>query len=40
MTVRRREVARDAVSAVCKLDAGDAGGQVAPDAVSIARAHC
>lgn len=39
MTVRLREVTRDTVSAVCKLDAGDEGRQVAPNAVSIAQAH-
>jgi diamine N-acetyltransferase len=39
MTVELREVTRDSVSAVCKLDAGDAGRQVAPNAVSIAQAH-
>jgi diamine N-acetyltransferase len=39
MTVQLREVTRDTVSAVCKLDAGDEGKQVAPNAVSIAQAH-
>lgn len=39
MTVRLREVTRETVMAVCKLDAGDAGRQVAPNAVSIAQAH-
>jgi diamine N-acetyltransferase len=39
MTVRLREVTRDTVFAVCKLDAGDEGRQVAPNAVSIAQAH-
>ena len=39
MTVQLREVTRDSVSAVCKLDAGDEGRQVAPNAVSIAQAH-
>lgn len=39
MTVELREVTRDTVSAVCKLDAGDEGRQVAPNAVSIAQAH-
>ena len=39
MTVQLREITRDTVSAVCKLDAGDEGKQVAPNAVSIAQAH-
>lgn len=39
MTVELRDVTRDTVSAVCKLDAGDGGQQVAPNAVSIAQAH-
>jgi diamine N-acetyltransferase len=39
MTVQLREVTRDSVSAVCRLDAGDEGRQVAPNAVSIAQAH-
>jgi diamine N-acetyltransferase len=39
MTVQLREVTRDTVSAVCKLDADDEGKQVAPNAVSIAQAH-
>jgi diamine N-acetyltransferase len=37
--IRLEEVTRDTVSAVCKLDAGDEGKQVAPNAVSIAQAH-
>ena len=39
MAVELRAVTRDTVRAVCKLDAGDAGRQVAPNAVSIAEAH-
>jgi diamine N-acetyltransferase len=39
MTIRLTEVTRETVSAVCKLDAGDAGKQVAPNSVSIAQAH-
>lgn len=39
MTIQLREVTRSTVSAVCKLDAGDGGVQVAPNAVSIAQAH-
>jgi diamine N-acetyltransferase len=39
MTVELREVTKDTVSAVCKLDAGDGGKQVAPNAVSIAQAY-
>jgi diamine N-acetyltransferase len=39
MTVRLREVTRDTVIAVCKLDAGDDRKQVAPNSVSIAQAH-
>lgn len=38
MTVSLREVTRETVRAVCKLDAGDGGTQVAPNAVSIAEA--
>ena len=38
MTVSLREVTRDTLRAVCKLDAGDGGTQVAPNAVSIAEA--
>jgi diamine N-acetyltransferase len=37
--IRLEEVTRDTVSAVCKLDAGDEGKQVAPNSVSIAQAH-
>ncbi|MFN9107381.1 MAG: GNAT family N-acetyltransferase [Betaproteobacteria bacterium] len=33
------EVTKDTVRAVCKLDAGDGGRQVAPNAVSIAQAY-
>ena len=39
MTIHLREVTRETVTAVCKLDAGDSGRQVAPNAVSIAQAH-
>ena len=38
MTVSLKEVTRDTLRAVCKLDAGDEGKQVAPNAVSIAEA--
>lgn len=39
MTVQLREVTRETVSAVCKLDAGDDHRQVAPNSVSIAQAY-
>ena len=39
MPIELREVTRGTVAAVCKLDAGDGGKQVAPNAVSIAQAH-
>ncbi|MGZ9029896.1 MAG: GNAT family N-acetyltransferase [Burkholderiaceae bacterium] len=39
MPIHLREVTRATVTAVCKLDAGDGGLQVAPNAVSIAQAH-
>jgi diamine N-acetyltransferase len=39
MRIELKEVTRDTVVAVCKLDAGDGGAQVAPNAVSIAQAH-
>jgi diamine N-acetyltransferase len=39
MTVELREVTKDTVSSVCRLDAGDGGKQVAPNAVSIAQAY-
>ncbi len=39
MPIELREVTRETVAAVCKLDAGDGGKQVAPNAVSIAQAH-
>jgi diamine N-acetyltransferase len=39
MTVELREITKDTVAAVCKLDAGDGGMQVAPNAVSIAQAY-
>jgi diamine N-acetyltransferase len=38
-TVELREVTKDTVSSVCRLDAGDGGRQVAPNAVSIAQAY-
>lgn len=39
MTVRLREITAATVDAVCALDAGDGGAQVAPNARSIAQAH-
>jgi diamine N-acetyltransferase len=39
MAIQLLEVTRATVAAVCKLDAGDGGRQVAPNAVSIAQAH-
>jgi diamine N-acetyltransferase len=39
MTIRLRQVTRDTVIAVCKLDAGDDRRQVAPNAYSIAQAY-
>ncbi len=39
MNVFLREITRDTVRDVCKLDAGDGGTQVAPNAVSIAQAY-
>ncbi len=39
MTVELVEITKDTVRAVCKLDAGDGGRQVAPNAVSIAQAY-
>jgi diamine N-acetyltransferase len=39
MDVRLVEVTRTSVRAVCRLDAGDGGNSVAPNAVSIAEAH-
>ena len=39
MNVHLVEVTKDSVRAVCRLDAGDGGMQVAPNAVSIAEAH-
>lgn len=39
MTIHLREVTRETVTAVCKLDAGDDRKQVAPNSVSIAQAH-
>jgi diamine N-acetyltransferase len=38
MNVSLKEVTRETLRAVCKLDAGDGGTQVAPNAVSIAEA--
>lgn len=38
MAVTLREITRDTVRNVCRLDAGDGGRQVAPNAVSIAQA--
>ena len=38
MTVTLKEVTRETLRAVCKLDAGDGATQVAPNAVSIAEA--
>lgn len=38
MTVSLREVTRETVRAVCKLDAGDDATQVAPNAMSMAEA--
>lgn len=39
MQVSLKPVTRETVRAVCKLDAGDQGTQVAPNAVSIAQAY-
>jgi diamine N-acetyltransferase len=39
MAVTLREITRKSVRDVCKLDAGDGGIQVAPNAVSIAQAY-
>jgi diamine N-acetyltransferase len=39
VTLCLKEVTRDTVRAVCRLDAGDGGKQVAPNAVSIAEAY-
>ena len=39
MAVRLQEINGKAVGAVCRLDAGDGGKQVAPNAVSIAQAY-
>jgi diamine N-acetyltransferase len=39
MHVELVEITKDTVRAVCKLDAGDDGRQVAPNAVSIAQAY-
>ena len=39
MDLSLREITRDTVRAVCQLDAGDGGRQVAPNSVSIAQAY-
>jgi diamine N-acetyltransferase len=39
MDIRLREITRETVTPVIKLDAGDGGMQVAPNAVSIAQAY-
>lgn len=39
MNVEFREITRDTLRPVLKLDAGDGGNNVAPNAVSIAQAH-
>lgn len=39
MAVRLQEITGKTVGAVCRLDAGDGGRQVAPNAVSIAQAY-
>jgi diamine N-acetyltransferase len=39
VAVMLREITRETVRAVCRLDAGDGGRQVAPNAVSIAQAY-
>jgi len=39
MGVSLREITRETVHDVCRLDAGDGGMQVAPNAVSIAQAY-
>jgi diamine N-acetyltransferase len=39
MDVRLVEITKDTVRAVCKLEAGDGGRQVAPNAYSIAQAY-
>lgn len=39
MTVQLVEITKDTVRAVCRLDAGDGGRQVAPNAFSMAQAH-
>lgn len=38
MAISLKEVTRETVRAVCKLDAGDGGQQVAPNSVSMAQA--
>lgn len=39
MSVTLREITKDTVTTICKLDAGDGWTQVAPNGVSIAQAH-
>jgi diamine N-acetyltransferase len=39
MPIELRQVTKNSVRAVCALDAGDGGQQVAPNAVSIAQAY-
>ena len=39
MGLELREVTRDTVRAVCRLDAGDGATQVAPNSISIAQAY-
>lgn len=39
MPVSLREINRESLRAVCRLDAGDAGKNVAPNAISIAQAY-
>lgn len=39
MVIRLQEITATTVRAVCRLDAGDGGRQVAPNAVSIAQAY-
>ena len=39
MPISLREISKETVTAICRLDAGDDGRQVAPNAVSIAQAY-
>jgi diamine N-acetyltransferase len=39
MDVQLVEISKDTVRAICRLDAGDGGTQVSPNAVSIAQAY-